>query len=120
MSDFGTTNFPTGTVRKPPPLQSVLRLQRTVGNRSAQRVLAIGDGRRAAPIAPTPEPVEAPVPQASASRWNLGLVAAILLGALAAGLGVWAPLQPGLGILVATALIALAAILAWRKRDLDS
>jgi len=33
-----------GNVRRPPPLQSLLRLQRTVGNRAAQRVMGIGDG----------------------------------------------------------------------------
>lgn len=32
-----------GSVRKPPQLQSILRLQRTVGNQAAQRLLGIGD-----------------------------------------------------------------------------
>ena len=37
-------NGAVGAVRRPPPLQSILRLQRTVGNQAAQRILGIGDG----------------------------------------------------------------------------
>jgi hypothetical protein len=32
------------SVRKPPPLQSIVRLQRIAGNQAAQRILGIGDG----------------------------------------------------------------------------
>jgi hypothetical protein len=31
--------------RRPPAVQSMSRLQRTVGNRAAQRLLGVGDGR---------------------------------------------------------------------------
>jgi hypothetical protein len=31
--------------RRPPAVQSISRLQRTVGNRAAQQLLGIGDGR---------------------------------------------------------------------------
>jgi hypothetical protein len=44
MAEQGGARSTRG-VRRPPPLQSVWRFQRTVGNREAQRILGIGDGR---------------------------------------------------------------------------
>jgi hypothetical protein len=48
---FSKEDRPVGAVRRPPPLQSILRLQRTVGNHAAQRILGIGDGVRVQPTA---------------------------------------------------------------------
>ena len=63
LEDFGPLwKDPVGgTVRRPPPLQSILRLQQTVGNRAAQRMLGIGDGRMELPVTSAPpEPVAPP------------------------------------------------------------
>ena len=57
-----------GAVRTPPPLQSILRLQRTVGNHAAQRILGIGDGRRVA--APAEEHAPRTPPRKSWSFWT--------------------------------------------------
>jgi hypothetical protein len=39
----------------PPPLQPILRLQRTIGNQRAQRILGIGDGVRVEVVEAAPE-----------------------------------------------------------------
>jgi hypothetical protein len=62
-------------VTRPPRLLSILRLQRTVGNHSTQRILGIGDGE------PRPAPPEA---VRARMRWTL-LVTLIALGAILGG-----------------------------------
>jgi hypothetical protein len=65
--DFGPfwNDAAVSAVRRPPPLQSILRLQRTVGNQAAQRILGIGDG------CPVEVPAtDAPLEPAAAPRRN--------------------------------------------------
>jgi hypothetical protein len=53
-----------GNVLRPPPLQPILRLQHTVGNLCAQRILGIGDGTVVAiePVSAPPVPVQRSLP----------------------------------------------------------
>ena len=45
----------SGGVRQPPPLQSIARFQRTVGNRATQKILGVGDAAKAVlPANPAP------------------------------------------------------------------
>lgn len=85
-----------------PGFQSILRLQRTVGNRLAQQILGIGDGEsQPAPPEEIPRPV----------RWVLILALAALGSLLCAGAAsaAGAPPRWSMATAAAGALIAFAA-----------
>jgi hypothetical protein len=72
-------------VRRPPPLQSITRLQQTVGNRAVQRLLHIGHVEQ---VKSSPVIVNVVSPKHSRSRrsvWIARVLAVILMlfGALA-------------------------------------
>ena len=79
-----------GGVTKPPALHSIVRLQMLVGNRAAQRILEIGDGR------PQPAPVEAPTAARVPFPWIFAVAVGMLAGLLAAAISVGAELRPNL------------------------
>lgn len=56
--------------RRPPPLHSLARLQRLLGNRGAQQVLRIGDGRAAPTSSGRAGPAAAAAASISSSRWS--------------------------------------------------
>jgi hypothetical protein len=94
-------------VTRPPGLQSIVRLQRTVGNHSTQQILGIGDGEPP-PALPPEVPKE--------TRWVLMAALAVLAALLSAGAASVSAASPRWTIAAAAAGALIGFALGWFLR----
>jgi hypothetical protein len=103
-------NLATGGVTRPPALHSILRLQTMVGNRAAQRILGIGDGR----MQPSPAETAAAEPPVSGAPfpWAFSIAIGVLAGLLATAIAMAGVMEPKLIAAVGTGSSLAAGLLS--------